>query len=139
MSREPGTVSNLRILGSRFRKLKRTYDITGTVSDTLYPVDHVGSKMASLEPVEAVSFAIGEQFLSYEVLEEKIKRYEQQQCIQLYKRDCRSISSAARRTDKVIRPELKYHDITYCCVNGGQKYKAKGVGKRNTRCDDYYY
>ena len=62
-------------------KLKHTYDITGTISDTLYPVGHVGSKMASLEPVEAVSFAIGEQFLSYEVLENYMSNNNVYSCI----------------------------------------------------------
>jgi hypothetical protein len=35
---------------------------------------------------------------------------------------------------KLIKPELKYHDITYCCINGGQKYRAKGVEKRKFTC-----
>ena len=54
-----------------------------------------------------VNFQVGESFKSYKELE-KIKTYEQSNSVQLWKRETRTVTSANKRVDRYLKPDLKY-------------------------------
>ena len=80
----------------------------------------------------AASFYVGQKFSKFEDLEQHLKRYEEQQFVKFWRRDSRTIQAAQRRVNKPIRDQLKYYAITYSCIHGGKKFKARGEGKRST-------
>ena len=79
---------------------------------------------------ERISFCVGE-FKSYQHLEVKIQQYEQQHFVKLWKRDCRTIQAAQRHVNRALSEHIniKYYEVTFCCIHGGKKFKARGEGK----------
>ena len=78
-------------------------------------------------------FEVGEMFPSLEAFESKLKRHKNVVFAEFWKGDLRTISGARKRgVEKSIKPELKYYEVKYCCILGGQSFKAKGKGKRCT-------
>ena len=49
-----------------------------------------------------VSFSIGETFESFEQLEGKIHKYEEQRFVKFWKRDCRTVAAAQRRINRAL-------------------------------------
>ena len=84
--------------------------------------------MAELE--NAVTFCIGERFSSYKDLKEKIRRFEESNCCQLWKRDSRTVTAARKRLTRHLADEIKYYELTVGCIHGGRKFEARGEGKR---------
>ena len=81
----------------------------------------------------SVSFKLGEKFYSFDELEAKLDLYKKEAFVELWRRDCRTIEAARKRgVDRPLKPELKYFQLKYCCVHGGQKFKPRGDGKRLT-------
>ena len=80
----------------------------------------------------APSFFVGQQFQMFEELERHLKLHEGHNFVQFWRRDSRTIEAAQRRVNKAISDELKYYEITYRCIHGGKKFKARGTGKRTT-------
>ena len=81
---------------------------------------------------EDVSFAVGETFGSFDALLTRIRAYEQAKFVQLWKRDCRTIEAAKKRLNRPLKLSLKYYEVKFCCIHGGQRFKAKGKGVRST-------
>ena len=54
-----------------------------------------------------VNLQVRESFKSYKELEEKIKTYEQSNLVQLWKREARTVTSANKRVDRYLKPDLK--------------------------------
>lgn len=77
---------------------------------------------------KSVSFYVGQQFSKFKDLEQHLKLYEEQQFIKFRRRDSRTIEVAQKRVNKPIKNQLKYYQITYCCIHGGKKFKARGEG-----------
>ena len=82
---------------------------------------------------EPLSFSVGEEFRSYDLLERKITDYENQNFVKFWKRDCRTVDAARRRVNKALNDSLKYYEVTFCCIHGGKKFKARGEGKRSSK------
>ena len=78
-----------------------------------------------------VSFAVGESFSSFQELESKVKLYEEQY-VQLWKCDSRTVQTAQKRMTRHLSEEIKYYELTLCCIHGGKKFKPRGEGKRAT-------
>ena len=81
----------------------------------------------------ATEFVVGELFISYRQLEEKVKIYEKSKFVQLGHRDSRTLETAKKRVPKRVdgaNKDLKYYSIHFACVFGGKKYKNKSTGKR---------
>ena len=72
------------------------------------------------------SFAVGDLFSTFNELEAKVKAYERANFVKFWKRDARTIEAAKNRLNKFLKPELKYYELKYCCIHGGQAFKAKG-------------
>ena len=91
---------------------------------------------AQSEPVTTVSnciiFSVGETFNDFQELESKRHAFEQANFVQLWKRDCRTVAAAKKRLDRHLDEKLKYYEVKYCCVHGGQSFRAKGNGARST-------
>ena len=78
-------------------------------------------------------FEVGEKFPSLEAFEVKLERYKQKTFAEYWTRDSRTIEGARKRgISRPIRSELHYYEVKYCCIQGGQGFKAKGKGKKCT-------
>ena len=63
-------------------------------------------------------FEVKEKFASFE---SKLERYKNVVFAEFWKRDLRTILEARKRgVERPINPELKYYEVKYCCVLGGQ-------------------
>ena len=72
-------------------------------------------------------------FASIEELEAKIELFKKDNFVELWKRDSRTIAAARKRgVDRPLSPRLKYYEVKYCCVHGGQAFKPRGQGQRCT-------
>lgn len=78
-------------------------------------------------------FKVGLRFTTYEELSEKINEYEKANMVKLWKRDSRTVESVKKRLDRPLCPNIKFYNITYSCIHGGRKFKARGEGKRATQ------
>ena len=43
-----------------------------------------------------------------------------------------TIEAAQRRVNIVLSEHIKYYEVTFCCIHGGKKFKARGEGKRSS-------
>lgn len=92
-------------------------------------------QMAEISIPNSVAFTVGQKFESFEVLEGKIKEFEKECFVQLWKRDARTLEAARKRVDrcKSMKADLKYYQMKYCCIHGGKNFKAEGRGiRKNT-------
>ena len=71
---------------------------------------------------------VNDKFSSFKAVEEGISKLEDESSVTFWRRDCSTIKAA--RVSQVIKPELVYAEITYCCVHGGRNYSSKSPGKR---------
>lgn len=77
-----------------------------------------------------MSFSVGERFRSFDELEEMLKRYEESTFTKFWKRDSRTVEAARRRMDRPLADCIKDYEVSYRCIHGGRKFKARGEGKR---------
>ena len=75
---------------------------------------------------------VGRLYTTFEEVEADVQEHKESQFVKFWKRDTRTIAAAKRRTDREFKPELKYYEIKYCCIHGGQQFKSQGKGIRNT-------
>ena len=78
----------------------------------------------------ALTFSLGEAFDSFENLEKKTDDFKKANYVELWKREAKT---AKKRVEKYLKPELKYYELKYCCINGGRAFKPKGKGVRVTQ------
>ena len=76
-----------------------------------------------------MAFNVGDSFSCFSELESKLEEYKASHYVEFW---CRTIESAAKRLNRVLKPELRYYEIKYCCVHGGQAFKSVGKGIRST-------
>ena len=81
---------------------------------------------------EDVYFSVGDSFESFDALQTNIKAHEQAHFVKFWKRDARTIEAAKKRLDRPLNPALKYYELKFCCIHGGQNFKPKGKGQRST-------
>ena len=79
-----------------------------------------------------VSFRDGEKFKSFKELESELKRFEMATSTKLWIRDSRTVENARSRTTRHLSDILKYYQVSFRCIHGGRKFKARGEGKRFT-------
>ncbi len=63
------------------------------------------------------TFCVGEALL-------KMKEYHI--FMKFWKRDSRTVEAAKRCVTRYLR--CIYYEVTFCCINGGQKFKSSGEG-----------
>lgn len=81
---------------------------------------------------DSVTFSVGELFQTYKLLERKLDEYKKKNYVELWKRDARTIEAARKRIDRPLKADLKYYEVKFCCIHGGQSFKPKGKGMRST-------
>ena len=76
-----------------------------------------------------LSFGMGDSFSTFDKLETKVKAYERA-CfiVPLLEVTCTNYQSGKKHLSKFLKPDLKYYELKYCCIHGGQAFKAKGKG-----------
>ena len=79
---------------------------------------------------------VGDEFDSFNDLQDAVLAFEQAQFVQLYVRRSRSIKSAleskriSRTLAKVIKEDLLYTEVEYACIHGGKNFKTTSKGDR---------
>ena len=102
-----------------------------------HPINAIEAEEAETVEVEigeeSSQFKIGEKFTSFEAFESKLERHKNAIFAEFWKRDSRTIAGARKRgIERPIKPDLRYYEVKYCCILGGETFKAKGKGKRCT-------
>ncbi len=82
--------------------------------------------------MEDATFTVGDEFPSLEELETALDKYKKKNYVDFWRRDSRTIAAAQKRgVNRPLNAELKYYEIKYCCIYGGQLFKSRGTGKRS--------
>ena len=99
---------------------------------TLYSCDSSGNYMWLSNCVPKLAMLHdGDEFKSLTELCDKISDFEQTECVQLYIRRSRSITSAAKLSSKKnFNEDLKYSELEYVCIHGGKNFKTTSTGER---------
>jgi hypothetical protein len=91
------------------------------------------SAAAAAPKVKMEVLRVGDSFKTCAEFECKLFDFERQNCVQLYKRDARTVSAAQKRVPNwPLNYDIKYYEIRYCCISGGTTFKARGRGIRET-------
>ena len=70
---------------------------------------------------------MGNLFSTSDESETKVKAYERAHFVPFWERDAATNTEAAKkRLNKFLKPDLKYYELKYCCIHGGQAFKVKG-------------
>ena len=77
-------------------------------------------------------FKIGDSFQKFEDLEKKLKEFESFRYVKFWKREARTVEAAKNRVNRYINPQLKYYQLKYTCIHGGQVFRPKGKGHKST-------
>ena len=80
--------------------------------------------------MESNTFCLGEHFTSYNDIKEKMKKYEEENFVNLWVRDSRTIEAA--RVKKNYNPAIKFYEVIYACKHGGRKFKSESTGERSS-------
>ena len=77
------------------------------------------------------NFKVGDTFSSFDEFEKKVKLFEEKTFVKIWRRDSRTIAAAKKRAPKrEFKPEIKYQELVYCCVQGGRDFKSSSKGER---------
>ncbi|KAL3181585.1 hypothetical protein MRX96_036702 [Rhipicephalus microplus] len=119
-------------------------DIEGVQAEIFPVVDEFGfivfdgdAKLYTTAEAEdgKVQLAVGDRFGTFEDLEACISRFSAENCVQLWKRDARTIAAAKNRVGKLaskMSESLKYYQLRYCCIHGGAKFISTNKGARKS-------
>ena len=80
--------------------------------------------------MESNTFCLGEHFTSYNDIKEKMKKYEEENFVNLWVRDSRTIEAA--RVKKNYNPAIKFYEVRCACKHGGKKFKSERTGERSS-------
>ena len=107
---------------------------TGSTGDILSLVS--SGQVGTVEsPGSQSSITIGDRFCSFVEVEARLAAFSKATFTQLWMRDARTISAAAKRTPNraaVLNPDLKYYNVKYCCIHGGRTFQPEGQRHRQT-------
>ena len=56
---------------------------------------------------------------TFPALEDKLRLYQQQNFVQLWIRDSRTVSAAKKHLTRNVKDSLCYYEIKYCCIQEG--------------------
>lgn len=81
---------------------------------------------------DAPTFKVGDSFRTFDELEKSLKEFESFHYVKFWKRDARTVEAAKNRVNRYINPRLKYYQLKYTCIHGGQVFRPKGKGHKST-------
>lgn len=94
----------------------KTIRAEGFEKQALILCDFISSLLLSASVANmAHKFHIGEIFIDFESLQSKIKLYQTQENVQLFKRDSRTVTHKSRPSNNKFNDRIKYYEITYNC------------------------
>lgn len=79
------------------------------------------------------TFCVGETFNSYDELLERMDLHSSESYVYYWRRDTRTVKGAGMKTTRAIASHLKYYSVRYACVFGGQVFRSRGLGRRQTQ------
>ncbi|XP_019858006.1 PREDICTED: protein FAR1-RELATED SEQUENCE 4-like [Amphimedon queenslandica] len=97
--------------------------------DSLMEVADEGTRVVT----NSTDFRVGQTFETNDDLSKKISEYERAHFVQLWKRDTKTVEAAQKMLSRTLSSRIKYYVLTYACIHGGRKFKARGEGKRSTQ------
>ena len=81
----------------------------------------------------SVTFSVGDKFGTFQELENALESYKKECFVDFWKRDSRTIEASRKRgVDRPLKSKLKYFELRYCCIHGGQRFKPRRQGVRST-------
>ena len=63
---------------------------------------------------------IGQKFEDFEASVSAIMRNQNDENVQFYRRDSRSVDKAQARLEKMLNPKIKYYEVKYHCFTVGR-------------------
>lgn len=130
--------SNLKYYQGDFSILQASFNSVFTWNN-YYLLCLVASIMATTG--KKCEIYVGAKFSSFAGFKDAIERYQQNNYVQLYISDSRTLQAAMKRVPKlaVEAPDdltkLHYYCLTYACIRGGRKHRNVGRGI----CPDQYW
>ena len=85
-----------------------------------------------------VPLQIGDEFNTYEALENVIAKLEENQCVTYYKRDSRTIEGAKGQVTHDINVALKYYKVKFSCIKGSKNTVEKDCSKTKPKVVIFY-
>ncbi|XP_065895227.1 uncharacterized protein [Dysidea avara] len=82
--------------------------------------------------LDRTGFTVGDLFFNYEDVSKRLEAYERATFTKFWKRDARTVAAASKRLARTISPSLKYYEVKFCCIHGGQSFRPQGKEQRNT-------
>lgn len=79
------------------------------------------------------TFRVGETFNTYEELLERMELHNSESFVYYWRRDTRTVKGAYMKTSRPIALQLKYYSVRYACVFGGQVFRSRSLGRRQTQ------
>ena len=69
---------------------------------------------------DTIGFKVEDSFNTFSE-EAALERFKSTTIVDFWRRDCRTIEAACRRgITRPLKVELRYHELKYCCIHGGQ-------------------
>ena len=81
--------------------------------------------------MESKKFCLGEHFTSYDNIKEKMKQCEEENFVNVWIRDSRTINRSCK-SKKNYNPAIKFYEVRYACKNRGRKFKSESTGERSS-------
>ena len=95
-----------------------------------------GLRMREIKMADNIDFSVGDKFSFFEALSTKVAAYEKSKCVQLYRRDSKTLENAKKKAPLKVdssNKALKYYYILYSCIFGGKKFHSTSKGKRHNQ------
>lgn len=80
---------------------------------------------------------LNDEFETYEEFDNLLKETSQRNFLHFWKRDCRTVEGAKKKTDRYINPKIKYYQLKYSCIQGGRVFRRKN--KSLEECEANFY
>lgn len=125
-------VHRVSIIGGN--ELKRIRVDADSCSDHEEGIIGVNVTMDNQEEEASVhpTFKFGDSYRTFEELQKKLTEFEEFHYCKFWKREARTIEAAKKRVARYLNPALKYYQLKYTCIHGGQVFRPKGKGNRST-------
>ena len=74
---------------------------------------------------DTVGFKVGDSFNTFSE-ETALERFKSTKFVDFWRHACRTIEAARRRgITRPLKVELRYHELKYCCIHGGQVQRQR--------------
>ena len=78
--------------------------------------------------IDIPTFKVGDSFKTFDELEKRLKEFESVHYVKFWKREARTVEAATKKVNRYINPRLKYYQLKYTCIHGGQVFRVAQVG-----------